>query len=155
MSNTDLAKFSDIELMIGNMYGEARFIEGDVSDDVREYICIGCVVINRVNDPRWPNTVKEVILQRKQFSWTNPGDPSRDKVIAFLTTGKETKTYKQLKIYAQAILDNRVIDFSHGAQYYVARWLYEREQKQDWIDTLKITAIYGGHVFLWEPRTDG
>ena len=44
-----LTGFTELELMIGNMYGEARLIEGDLSDDIREYLAIGCVVMNRAN----------------------------------------------------------------------------------------------------------
>jgi N-acetylmuramoyl-L-alanine amidase len=34
------------------------------------------VVMERVFDQRWPNTVPEVVLQPKQFSCFNPGDPN-------------------------------------------------------------------------------
>lgn len=146
MSN--LSGFTELELMIGNMYGEARLVEGDLSDDIREYLAIGCVVMNRVKSSGFPSTIKGVILAPKQFSWTNAGDPSRDKVIAFLSTKQPSETYQRLKTYAQAIIDGNAEDFSKGADHYVARWLYEREKKQAWINKMKITAIYGGHVFL-------
>lgn len=144
----ELSSFNELELMQGNMYGEARLMEGDLSDDIREYLAIGCVVMNRVNSPKFPNTIKGVILAPKQFSWTNAGDPSRDKVIAFLSSGQPSETYQRLKTYARAIIDGNAEDFSKGADHYVARWLYEREKKQAWISKMKITAIYGGHVFL-------
>ena len=130
------------------MYGEARLIEGDLSDDDREYLAIGCVVRNRMNSPKFPDTYKDVILQHKQFSWTNSGDPSREKVIDFLSNGKSSKIYKRMKSWAKAIMKDKAIDFSGGADHYVARWLYERENKQAWIADMKITAVWGGHVFL-------
>jgi spore germination cell wall hydrolase CwlJ-like protein len=34
------------------------------------------VILNRVKDPRWPNTAAEVVLQPKQFSCFLAGDPN-------------------------------------------------------------------------------
>ncbi len=34
------------------------------------------VIRNRVTDPRWPNSYAEVVLQPKQFSCFNAGDPN-------------------------------------------------------------------------------
>ena len=36
-------------------------------------VAVSQVVINRVKDKRWPNTVCEVVWQNKQFSWTHDG----------------------------------------------------------------------------------
>lgn len=143
----DFYKFSDLELMIANMYGEARMIEAGWSDDVREYLAIGGTVMNRTKSPRWPNTPKTVILQRRQFSWTNEGDPSRKVVYDFLVNKPEPR-YRQLKMYAEAVLEGRSVDFSNGADHYVALFLYEREQKQSWIKRMNIRVIWGGHIFL-------
>lgn len=143
-----LNEFSELELMIGNLFGEARSIEGDVSDDIREYLAIGGCVMNRVNSKRFPNTIKEVILAHKQFSWTNAGDPSRDKVISFLETKQPHTMYNRLKIFAEAVIERRSVDFSYGADHYVARWLYEKTDKQRWITEMQITGVWGGHVFL-------
>jgi len=103
-----LSGFTELELMIGNMYGEARLIEGDLSDDIREYMAIGGVVMNRANSPGFPSTVKGVILAPKQFSWTNAGDPSRDKVIAFLTTKQPSETYQRLKTAYRSISEKPI-----------------------------------------------
>lgn len=140
-------QFSDMELMIGNMYGEARLVESGWSDDVREYLAIGGAVMNRTKSPRWGNTPKVVILQPYQFSWTNQGDPSRKAVYDFLINKPEPR-YRQMKMYAEAVLEGRCIDFSNGADHYVALWLYERESKQAWIKKMEIKAIWGGHIFL-------
>lgn len=143
-----LNEFNALELMIGNMYGEARMVEGDLIDDVREYIAIGNVVMNRVKDKRWPDTVKEVILQWKQFSWTNAGDPSRQAVINFLKSESNTKRYRRLEAYAEKILEGKTVDLSLGSCFYVAEWYYIKEKKQKWIDEKVIAAAYGGHIFL-------
>ena len=44
-----------------------------VSEDVNPvaWPAIGCVVINRASHQRWPNTIREVVLQAQQFSYFN------------------------------------------------------------------------------------
>lgn len=37
---------------------------------------VGAVIRNRVADPRWPKTFTDVILQPRQFSSFNSGDPN-------------------------------------------------------------------------------
>lgn len=143
----DFHKFSDLELMIGNFFGEARMLESGWSDDVREYLAIGGAVMNRTKSPRWGNTPKAVILQPYQFSWTNQGDPSRKAVHDFLVNQPNPR-YRQLRIYAESVIEGRCEDFSNGADHYVALWLYERENKQSWIKQKTITAVWGGHIFL-------
>lgn len=147
-----LTSFSELELMIGNMYGEARMQEGDLSDDIREWLAIGNVVKNRMTSPRFPNTFKAVILQPKQFSWTNFSDPSRDMVIGFLTSKQPARIYQRMAQYSKDIINGDCVDFSNGALYYVAEWLYIKPtgEKASWIDKMIITAVWSGHVFLTE-----
>ena len=146
-----LQNFNDLELMVGNCYGEARMVEGDWVSDIKEYLAIGCTVMNRVKSQRWGGTPKSVILQPKQFSWTNDGDPSKDAVLHFLSTKQPNKLYMDLTIYMKSVLSGKCIDFSNGANHYVALWLYEKENKQKWIENMTIVEAYGGHIFL----TDG
>ena len=40
-------------------------------------VAVSQVVINRVEDTRWPNTICEVVWQNKQFSWTHDGKSDR------------------------------------------------------------------------------
>lgn len=149
---SDLSKFTELELMIGNMFGEARRQEGDLSDDIREWLAIGNVVKNRVLSPKFPNDYKSVILQPEQFSWTNINDPSRDNVIEFLNMKFPARLYQRMRQYSLDILNGDSIDFSYGALYYVAEWLYIKPEgeKASWIDKMIITAVWGGHIFLKE-----
>lgn len=147
-----LEDFGDLELMIGNCYGEARLQEGDWSEEIKEYLAIGCTVMNRVKSQRWGGTPKSVILQHKQFSWTNANDPSREKVLYFLQNKVPNNLYNDLKVYMTSVLNGKCIDFSNGANHYVAMWLYEKEKKQKWIEDMTIVASYGGHIFLDDGR---
>jgi spore germination cell wall hydrolase CwlJ-like protein len=148
----DFDGFTDLELLMANSYGEARMVEGGWSDDVREYLAVGSVIMNRVANPSWGGSIKSVVLQYKQFSWTNEGDPSRQAVYNFLFNKNPSKIYRQMKVYAEAVLNGRCIDFSNGSDHYVALWLYEKEHKQSWIEDMEIRAIWGGHVFLKDTR---
>ena len=40
-------------------------------------VAVSQVVINRVKDKRWPDTICEVVWQNKQFSWTHDGKSDR------------------------------------------------------------------------------
>lgn len=53
-----------IECLAKNAYFEAR---GEGKAGMR---AVSHVVMNRVNDSRWPSTPCQVIYQKRQFSWT-------------------------------------------------------------------------------------
>jgi spore germination cell wall hydrolase CwlJ-like protein len=53
------------------IFFEAR---GEVEDG--QY-AVGQVVINRVEDPRYPDRICDVVFEGKQFSFTHDGNPSR------------------------------------------------------------------------------
>ena len=59
------------------MYGEGR------SEGVEGLILIGRTIINRANSNRWPDTIKAVCLQPKQFScWNDPEHPNTLKMLS-------------------------------------------------------------------------
>lgn len=66
----------ELELLALVIYQEAG---GDAcSDDTR--LKVGTVVMNRVADHRYPDTIREVVLQRAQYGrlyWTGPQWPAR------------------------------------------------------------------------------
>lgn len=156
--------FSETELMAGLWYGEARIVERDPIDELEEYLSIGTTVLNRKHSSRYPDTIKGVILQRNQFSCFNPDDPNAGKIFDFLMRGRENnlqyltqrKQYATLMLYAGHCIAGRCIDFSRGADHYVARWLYEKPETENhpWIPKFKMTAIFGGHVFLRSPQME-
>lgn len=51
----------------------ARVINAEAGEgcEIEHNQLVGCVVINRVNDPRFPNTIKEVIYQKGQYACIN------------------------------------------------------------------------------------
>lgn len=57
----------DIYLLAKIIHGEAR------GESIEGKIAVGAVVLNRVEDDRFPNSIKEVILQPRQFSSVDDG----------------------------------------------------------------------------------
>lgn len=146
----DFTEASDKEVMMAQMYGEARLVEDSIMDEIREYLGIGYVVMNRVTLPRFPKTIKTVILQPKQFSCFNPGDLNRAEMLRFLREKTPAHLYNRTKILAEAVITGRTRDFSGGADHYVARWFYESCSPSHWCRHMKITECWGGHLFLKE-----
>jgi hypothetical protein len=51
----------------------ARIINAEAGEgcQIEHNQLVGCVVMNRVNDPRFPNTIKGVVYQRGQYTCVN------------------------------------------------------------------------------------
>ena len=101
-------------------------------------VAVSQVVINRVKDKRWPNTVCEVVWQNKQFSWTHDGKSDR------IPTNSQ---YRQ-RLWIKAVYMFMIAygeDFTNGATHYhsvtVNPW---------WANSMEVTAIIGNHIFLKE-----
>ena len=136
-----------------NMYHEAR------DQGTAGKLAVSAVVMNRVNDSRFPNTICEVIKQgptrkswrdpsvsypiknRCQFSWYCDG--VSDEV-------KDEKSYQKILDFARLILHNDIqfVDITDGATHYHADYV-----KPDWADTKTRTTEIGDHIFYrWEKR---
>ena len=136
-----------------NMYHEAR------DQGTAGRLAVSAVVLNRVNDSRFPNTICEVIKQgptrkswrdpsvsypiknRCQFSWYCDG--VSDEV-------KDEKTYQKILDFARLIMHNDIqfVDITDGATHYHADYV-----KPDWADTKTRTTEIGDHIFYrWEKK---
>ena len=98
------------------IFGEARNCE------LPEKWLVGAVVRNRVH---WwipkrqirPHSWAQIILQPKQFSWTNEGDPNLPKVLDPINAEPETIWY-QCCVAARGIVGGTIPDATHGADHY-------------------------------------
>ena len=136
-----------------NMYHEAR------DQGTAGKLAVSAVVINRVCDSRFPNTICEVIKQgptrkswrdpsvsypiknRCQFSWYCDG--ISDEV-------KDEKTYQKILDFARLIMHNDIqfVDITDGATHYHADYV-----KPDWAKTKTRTTEIGDHIFYrWEKK---
>lgn len=109
-------KPQDVHWLAMNIYHEAR------GESLPGMYAVGIVTMNRVNDEKYPKTVKGVITQKNQFSWVK--DKRSDKA-------KEVQSYEIAQEVAKNILANNRKDATYvsvkrklkGATYYHANYV--------------------------------
>jgi len=140
-----------IECLAINMYHEAR------GQGTAGLLAVSSVVMNRVKDERFPNTVCEVIKQAQtRPSWKDKTKmiPIRDKCqFSWYCDGKsdfpvDQVTYKKLLMIARTLLYNNVIipDITDGALFYHADYV-----EPAWSKTKTKTVEVQDHIFYkWD-----
>lgn len=129
----------DNQMNVNDYYTLLQIVEAEATGgDLKSKILIADVVLNRVRDSRFPDTIYEVVWQRAggspQFSPTADG-----------------------RIYTVSITDDTIEavdralageDYSQGALFFVARSSAEA-QNVSWFDqNLEPVLEYGGHEFF-------
>ena len=149
-----------VECLAMNMYHEAR------NQGSAGLLAVSAVVLNRVKDPKFPNTICEVIEQGPtRESWktrqtANPYDaqfyPVRNRCqFSWFCDGKsdvpkQKETYKRLLTIAESIVYNKLpfIDITDGAVFYHADYV-----TPSWANTKIKTVEIQDHIFYkWEIR---
>lgn len=92
------------------------------------------VILNRVADKRWPDTISDVVLQRAQFSCFNSGDP-----VAYKFPKANDKAWKACR----AIVEQPGSDPTNGANHYCRYDIMPPK----WADAFKLVARIGDHAF--------
>lgn len=114
-----------------NIYHESR------GERIEGQIAVAQVTINRMEHPKWPSTICEVVYQPKQFSWTH---------LISEQTPKETKAWGAAKIIARDVMIGNVDDPSMGAVYYHANYV-----NPSWAKYMKLSKVIGNHLFYtWD-----
>jgi spore germination cell wall hydrolase CwlJ-like protein len=143
--NFELEKlFPQVECMALNIYYEAR------GSNLADKAAVADVVLNRVNDTRYPNTVCEVVKQGLQDA---NGNMRRNKCqFSWYCDGKADNPQNQdLYVEAQSIAWNMVEEgkyrgITEGATHYHATYVNPR-----WASTLQLVGRIGAHIFYrWE-----
>lgn len=147
-AETDMAE--EVECLAQNMYWESR------NQSFRGLLSVGNVVMNRVADDRYPNTVCEVVHQavmvkswktgkyvpkrnRCQFSWYCDGKPE-------VIPTADKQLYELTQAMAFKIYSGWFEDITYGATHYHAYYV-----KPDWASTKTRTIRVGAHIFYrWE-----
>ena len=142
-----------VKCLAMNMYHEAR------DQGTAGRLAVSAVVLNRVKDSRFPNSVCEVVLQGPtKESWKKNGMfyPIRNKCqFSWYCDGvddevKDKKTYQKILDLSYLILHNNVkfVDITDGATHYHADYV-----KPSWAKTKTRTTEIGDHIFYrWEKR---
>ena len=132
-----------------NIYHEAR------NQSMAGQMAVALVTMNRVNDPRYPNTICEVVMEgptrtswvdkskeypikhRCQFSWYCDG---------LSDTVKDFDTFIKITKLADIIMTQFVVDITDGATHYHADYV-----KPSWAATKTRTTKIDDHIFYrWE-----
>lgn len=103
-----LESLDGLELLIACVMGEAE------AEPLLGKIAVACVVRNRVNDHRWPNSYKEVLLQRSQFSCFLP---KYFRPVILKHRFKDIY-WRECKYAAWGVYFNWVMDVTNGANHY-------------------------------------
>ena len=132
--------------MAFNIYHEAR------NESMLGQIAVGQVVMNRVWDKRFPDTVCEVVKQavthkgtnkpvlfRCSFSWYCDGQVD--------DVNKDSKAWRYSLEYASIVLSGRIVlDITEGATHYHATYV-----RPAWAKTKTRTTRIDRHIFYrWE-----
>ena len=110
-----------------NIYHESR------GESNLGQIAVAHVVRNRVESPKYPNTICKVVWQPKQFSWTHDGisDEPKDRK-AFI---------KAVWLHLIANIKNDITD---GALNFYAH----KKVTPSWASEKEVVALIGNHTFL-------
>jgi spore germination cell wall hydrolase CwlJ-like protein len=114
------------------LYFEAR------SESIDAQLAVAEVILNRVEDTRFPDDVCSVVWQPKQFSWTHDG---------LSDTPKNIEVWHEIKSLSSDVLsDPEGMLLGHGADHYHAEYV-----KPYWAEHLTYVGKYETHVFYeWE-----
>ena len=142
----------EAQCLAKNMYYEAR------NQGLAGQLAVSLVVMNRVNDDRFPNTICGVIEEgpiskwwlkekgkivpiknRCQFSWFCDGKSDEP---------KEKKVFSKMLDFSKSLVydDIQIVDFTEGATHYHADYVYPA-----WRKTKTKTVEVADHIFYrWE-----
>lgn len=138
----DLHEMSDEELLTACLWAEAR----REPDGGQQAVCN--VILNRLKKGM-AASIRGVILNPKQFSWTDPGEINFKKVFTAKTDNPES--WGRAWRIAQMALANMLEDLSKNADHYLNVELTKRIRGgtlPNWVDLNKVTVVIGNHTFL-------
>ena len=147
----DKFRHTEATCLAKNMYYEAR------NQGLAGQLAVSLVVMNRVKDSRYPNTVCGVVEQGPtRESWKKNGTyyPIRNRCqFSWFCDGKsdepkEPTTYKRLLDLALVLVydDIQIVDFTEGATHYHADYVFPA-----WRKSKTKTVEIADHIFYrWE-----
>ena len=112
------------------VYFEAR------SEPIDGQLLVAETIINRVEDPRWPDTACEVVKQRKQFSFYSDGvsdKPTNEEAYATAT-----------QVAARAL---RGLHMNTDAL-----WYHTTSVRPIWRHKLQPIGVVGAHIFYTDKE---
>lgn len=116
-----------------NIYFESR------GESRAGQIAVGHVTLNRKNHEQFPNTICEVVWERKQFSWTHDGLSDRP---------RNKEAWQRAQSIARGILNGEIEDNTNGALFF-----HSTSVKPYWIRKMDFQIKIGRHLFyVWDGK---
>ena len=128
------AKAMEKDILARALWGEAR------GEGVAGMVAVANVIMNRVADRRWPNSIRGVVLQPRQFSAFNDGDPNKALALA---ADLSTPLFPEAPAIAAAAIKGELADLTSGANHY-----FNPSVQPDWAAYMERVASIGRHVFF-------
>jgi N-acetylmuramoyl-L-alanine amidase len=128
-----------------NVYHEAK------NQSFMGQVAVAQVVMNRVNDARYPNTVCDVVKQAETYKY-KPTIPIKNKCqFSWYCDGKsdkpeEPKAWRDAMHVANGVYNGHIGDFVEGATHYHAYYV-----NPSWAKVKKYVLRIDDHIFYkWE-----
>lgn len=127
---------SSVDVLACNIYMEAR------GENLNGQLGVGFVTLNRLKHESFPRSVKKVVYQPSQFSWTTVTYNVRDK--------ESWQVAKDIAKFLYKIRNNDILydklDPTHGSVYF-----HSRRVRPYWVKYVTKTVTIGDHVF-YKPK---
>lgn len=144
-SDLNNLNYPELECMVYNVYHEAA------GEPFRGKLAVANVTKNRVNHPKYPNTVCSVVKQAKkrnnkpikyrcQFSWYC--DEKSDRIVLYKNKKLDTIAYKALVDSVMAsyhVLNGNILDNTGGATHYLNPDIAKRRWQTIYTETVSIS----------------
>ena len=133
--------FYSMMCMAVAIYFEAR------GEPLEGQIAVGQVIMNRVEDPRYPDDVCSVVYEADHYS-LNPRIPIRNRCqFSFYCDGKSDNPAQQIKfeecvLVAKAVLYGNLKDVTYGATHY-----HSTKVQPNWAEEDKQVRRIAKHIF--------
>lgn len=114
------------------IYHEAR------GEPVLGQFAVAHVVLNRLESKHYPNTLCEVVYQRKQFTGLSP----------YLSMKESSNQWDKASMVASLVVSGRIQDITGGSKWYYAHRGVNKINRPVWAYTKKVNTEINNHVFL-------
>lgn len=116
-------------------------IIGECSDGpFHDKVAMGCMIINRINDKHWPNSLHEVLLQKNQFTCTGPRNFKEEMVKIY----REKLWWRECDIVSWGIITGYIGDITGGA----TKFYSTNGNIPDWARGKEPTFEAGNHLYF-------
>lgn len=110
-----------------NVYHEAR------SEPIQGQLAVAQVTVNRAASARYPDSICDVVYQRKQFSWTHDGKSDKP---------KEQEAWAMAQAVAYSVAQGHSVELSERVLHYHADYV-----RPHWARGEEPVATHGRHLF--------